>query len=247
MPLTRRGELAVDVEAVVRQQHHELRAVLARLLDVALQILLADAERPVRDHPARIGDRRVGKGLADHRDLDAAALDHGHRLERRLVPFGVADVLREERKAELLGDRLDALGAERELPMADHGVGLEQRHAVDHVLALGAHRRVAVLPGVAAVEEHRAVAALGADRFQHGRDAVEAAEPAVALGERGEILRGQRIGRRAAGRDLVEIEKVAPGDVRHLAARLADAEIDRRLAKQHRHELGVDVGEVDAA
>ena len=75
-------------------------------------------------------------------------------VERRLVPFGVADVLREERKAELLGDLLDALGAERELPVAGHGVGLEQRHAVDHVLALGLHRGVAVLPGVAAVEEH---------------------------------------------------------------------------------------------
>ena len=54
---------------------------------------------------------------------------------------------------------------------------------------------VAVLPGVAAVEEHDAVAALGADRLEDGGDAVEPAEPAVALGERGEILRGQRIGR----------------------------------------------------
>ena len=110
---------------------------------------------------------------------------------------------------------------------------------------LAAHGRVAVLPGVAAVEEHGAVAALGADGFQHGRDAVEAAEPAVALGERRKILRGQRIGRRAAGRDLVEIEEVAPRDMRHLSARVADAEIDRRLAKQHRHELRVNVGQVD--
>ena len=33
--------------------------------------------------------------------------------------------------------------------------------------------------------------------------------------------------------------------MRHLPARLADAEIDRRLAEQHRHELGVDVGDMD--
>ena len=32
MPLTPRGELAVDVEAVVRQQHHELRALRLRAL-----------------------------------------------------------------------------------------------------------------------------------------------------------------------------------------------------------------------
>ena len=108
MPLDARGELAVDVEAVVRQQHDELRAVLARLLDLLAQIVLADAERPVRDHPARIGDRRVGQGLADDRDLDAAALDHRDRLEGRLVPFGVADVLGEERKAELFDEFLDA-------------------------------------------------------------------------------------------------------------------------------------------
>ena len=86
--------------------------------------------------------------------------------------------------------------------------------------------------------------ALGADRFQHRRDPVETAEPAVAFRKRREILRGQRIGLRAAGRDLVEIEKIAAGDVRHLAARLADADVDRRLAEQHRHELRVDVGEV---
>ena len=33
--------------------------------------------------------------------------------------------------------------------------------------------------------------------------------------------------------------------MRHLAARVADAEIDGRLAKQHRHQLRVDVGQVD--
>ena len=82
-------------------------------------------------------------------------------------------------KPSLLDDFLHALGAERELPMPDHGVGLEQRHAVDHVLALALQRRVAVLPGVAAVEEHDAVAALGADRLEDGGDAVEPADPAV--------------------------------------------------------------------
>ena len=98
-------------------------------------------------------------------------------------------------------------------------------------------RRVAVLPGVAAVEEHGAVTALGADRLEDRGDAVEPAEPAVALGQRGEILRGQRIGLSACRRDPVEIEKRAAGDVRHRPLRFADADIGRRLAEQHRHEL----------
>ena len=246
MPLDARGELAIDIEAVMRQQHDQCGAVLARLLDVGLQIVLADAERPVRNHPARIGDRRVGERLPDHRDLDAAALDHRHRLEGRLVPFGVADILRQERKPELADDLLDALGAERELPVADHGVGLEQRHAVDHVLTLADQRRVAVLPGVAAVEEHHAVAALGADRLEDGGDAIEPAEAAVALGQRREIrptsARRPRPSRARSCRDRASALPVTCG-TSPFASPIA--EIDRRLAEQQRHQLGVNVGDMN--
>ncbi len=122
--------------------------------------------------------------------------------------------------------------------------GFEQRHAVDHVLALGLQRRVAVLPGVAAVEEDGALAALGADRFQDGGDAVEAAEPAVGLRQRDEILIGQRIGLRRSGRDLVVIEQRAAGEVRHQALGVAGAEIDRGLAEIDRAKLRVQVGDV---
>ena len=58
--LDARSELAVDVEAVVRQQDDERCSVLARLFDIELDIVLTNAERPVRDHPARIGDRSIG-------------------------------------------------------------------------------------------------------------------------------------------------------------------------------------------
>ena len=244
MPLTRRGELAVDVEAVVREQHDQLRAVLARLLDVELEIVLANAERPVRDHPARIGDRRIGQRLADDGDLDAAALDHRHGSNAGSFHSVSRTFCARNGNASCLDQLLDPLGAERELPVPDHGVRLEQRHAVDHVLALADERRVAVLPGVAAVEERDAVAALGADRLEDGGDAVEPAEPAVALGQRGEIDRGQGIGRGRARRDLVEIEKRLTADMRHQPLRVADAEIGRRLAEQERHELGMNVGDV---
>ncbi len=239
------GELAVDVEAVMRKQHDQRGAFLARLLDVELEIVLADAERPVRNHPARIGDWRVGQGLADDRDLDAAALDHRHGVERRLVPLGVAHVLRQERELELPDQFFHALGAERELPVPDHRVRLEQRHAVDHVLALAGERRVAVLPGVAAVEEHDAVAALGADRLQDRGNAIEAAKTAVAAGQRLKIVRGQRIGGGRARLDIIEIEKGLAGDMRDEPLDLADAEVRRRLAEQQRHELGMDVRDMN--
>ena len=101
MPGDPRRKLAVDIETVVRQQHDELRTFLARLLDIGAHIFLADTERPFRHQPARICDRRIRKRLAEHRDLYAAFFEQFHRLERRLVPFGVADVEREEGKTEL--------------------------------------------------------------------------------------------------------------------------------------------------
>src|SRR5579872_3098329 len=94
------GELAIDIEAVVRKQDDQLRATPAGLVDLRLDVLFAHAERPVRDHPARIRDRRIGKGLTEHRDLDAAALEHGGGVEGSLVPLGVTDVQAKEGKAE---------------------------------------------------------------------------------------------------------------------------------------------------
>ena len=128
--------------------------------------------------------------------------------------------------------------------MAGHRVGLEQPHAIRHVRPERAVRAERALPGVAAVEQQHLVAALGAHRFDGGRETIEPADAAVALRERGEILRGQRIGGRRAGRDVEMRQEVLAGDVRERAARLADAEVERRLAEIHRHELRVQVGEM---
>ena len=242
--LDARSELAVDIEAVMRQQHNQLRAVLADFLDIDAQIVLADAERPVRNHPARIGDRGVREGLADDSDLDPAALEHLVGFERRLVPFSVAGILAKEREAELVDDLFHPVGAERELPMTHHGVRLQQRHAVDHVLALGLQRGVAVLPGVAAIEQQGAVATFGADRFDDGGDAIEPAELSVGLGQCRKVGIGEGVGVRAAGSDAVIIEQCFSGDVRYQPLHFSGAEVDRRLAKIDRAELGMDVGDV---
>ena len=73
--------------------------------------------------------------------------------------------------------------------MAGHGVGLQQRHAVDHVLALAGVGAERALPGVAAVEQQHLVAAFGAHALDHRREAVEPADAAVGFGQRREILR----------------------------------------------------------
>ena len=44
--------------------------------------------------------------------------------------------------------------------------------------------------------------------------------------------------------DAEALEEIRAGDVRRLALRLADAEIDRRLAEIDRHELAVNVGDM---
>ena len=237
-------QLAVDVEAVMRQQDDELRAFRAHRVDIGLNLLLADAERPVGHHPARIGDRRVGEGLADHGDLDPAALEDAIGLEDRLVPFGVADIAAEEGIGKSLDQFLDALRAIGELPMAGHGVRRQRVHDLDHVHAAGLQRGIAALPGVAAVEEQHPVLALGTDRLEHGGDAVDTAHPAIGARQGIEIDRRQRIGFRRARLQIVELEEILAGHMRRQALYLADAQIGRRLAEVDRHQLGVDVRQV---
>ena len=73
--------------------------------------------------------------------------------------------------------------------MAGHGVGPQQLHAVDDILALGAVGAERTLQGVAAVEQKNAVlAARGAHRLHRRRHAVEAADAAVGFRQRGEIF-----------------------------------------------------------
>ena len=129
--------------------------------------------------------------------------------------------------------------------MPDHGIELERAHDVDHVLRIGLQRRPASLPGVAAVEQqHLVLAALGADRADQRRQAVDAAHPSVILRERHEIVGGQREGVGRSGGKLEMLAKLLIREMRRQSAHLADAEIDRWFAKVQRHELRVQIGHV---
>ena len=129
--------------------------------------------------------------------------------------------------------------------MAGHGVGLQQRHAVDHVLAFAAVCAERALPGIAAVEEQDfVVAALGAHALDHCREPVEPADAAIGFRQRREILIGQGVGRRRFLRNAETLEKIPAGKMRRLPFRFADAEIDRRLPEIDRHELAVNIGDM---
>ena len=98
-------------------------------------------------------------GLPAHTygDLDAAPLEElvGFEQFRRLVPFGVKDILAEGREGQTLYKFCHPLAAEREFPVEGHRVGLQPVHHVDHVLRLRVVAGVGAVPGVAAVEQQR--------------------------------------------------------------------------------------------
>ena len=238
-------QLAIDIEAVVREQHDDLRALGARLVDLLLHVFFADSEFPFREHPARVGNCGARQRLSDHGNLRAAFLEHFAWLEHRLLPFVVAHVLRKEGERRLVGDFLDAIRAIGEFPVTDHGVDLKGRHDVDHVLRLGLQRSPTSLPGVAAIEQqHFVLAALGAHCIDQRGGAVHAAHAAVVARERYEIIRSQCISIGRTRGDVEILPELRVSEMRRQAFVRADAEIDRRLAEIQRHQLRMIVRDI---
>ncbi|MCL6609290.1 MAG: nucleotide exchange factor GrpE [Geminicoccaceae bacterium] len=125
--------------------------------------------------------------------------------------------------------RLDAEGAEH----------------LHHVGALGLQGDPGALHRVAAVEQEGAALPLRADRPDEGGDPVEPADPPVAPGELDEVLVGEGVGRGRAGGDAETVEERLAGEMRGQATDLAHADVGRGLAEPDRHELGMQVGEVE--
>jgi len=238
--------LLVHVKAVMAQHHDDLGSFGADLVDHGLHVLFADAEGEFGKHPARVGDRHIGKGLADDRDLDATAFEELVGFEQlcRLVPFGVKDVLAQRGKGQAFDQFGDPVGAQGEFPVKGHRIGLQRVHHVDHILPLGVVAGIGAVPGIAAVQQQR-VGPVGADGVHHVGDPVHAAHPAICPGQRREIVIGQRIGRGAAILDPVEAAEIGAGDMGHLPLGRADAQVHLGLAEIDRHQLGVDVGDMD--
>ncbi len=127
-------------------------------LDDGPQVLLLNPEGPVGNEVARVGDRRVRKGLSDDRDRHAVDLAHDVRREHRIAEVDRAHVLGDELNAagEVLVDHLlHARGAIGELPVRGHHIHAQRQAGVDHVLPAGPQRRGRALPGIAAIEQQR--------------------------------------------------------------------------------------------
>ena len=77
---------------------------------------------------ARIGNRRIGKMLADDSDIYPAALEEGCALEDLLVPFGIEYIAAKEGISHLLDQLFHPVLTKREFPVADHGIRLQQFH-----------------------------------------------------------------------------------------------------------------------
>ena len=168
-------------------------------------------------------------------------------LEHRVAEVGGLDVLREEvdlAREVLLDDLLDALHAERELPVAGHDVHAQQLGGVDHVLALGPQRGGRALPGVAAVEQQRAGAA-GLQALDQRGQVREAADLAVAPRRLLEIEVGEGMGVGASRRGtLATFSRCSPTRCGSWPFMLADAEVDAGLAEVDRLQLRMAVGHV---
>ena len=176
---------------------------------------------------------------------------HHVRLEHRVAEVGGLHVLRDEvdlAREILLDDFLHAVGAVGELPVAGHDVDAQQLLRVDHVLARAS---TATWPSPATCRRRRAAARPGAIAFSRlapaWRDARSRPSVPYACAARCEVEVGERVRVARAGRDAEMLEQVLADEMRRLAPRGADAEVDVRLAEVDRQELRVAVGEVQQA
>ena len=173
-----RRELAILREAQVREDHHEIDAVIAsnkRNQRPQLGVAHRHLERR-----ALVGWQQVlchNGGQADDGHLEAATLDDGEwrQIERRAVI-----VRGEKRVGQALRDLAHAREAVGQIPVDGHPVQFEGAHRCDHGGPAGLHRRHRAMKRIAVIQrEHRALA-FASDRPKQRGDSLEPAAGAQA-------------------------------------------------------------------
>ena len=235
-------------------------------------VVLAQAERPVREELLRVGIRGAREGLADDGDARAVDLLDHIRLEGMTGVFveQAATVIFLDQRRVLITEqriRLDAhvltdeITLEQchvgqhlvllvgELPVTDHDVETEDVGRLDHVDAAGPQRGARALPQVAAVQGQGVVPSAGllTQPVQQGLHVRETAGAAVFHRRRVEIQIGVgiRLGRRRL--QPHRIEQFAADQMRRPAEGIAYTQVDVGLAEIDRLQLTVHVGDVQQA
>ena len=157
----------------------------AHLIHHVLHVFIANPERIFGEHPAGVGNRHIGKGLTDHRNLGATTFEHLVRWEQfgGFVPFSVKNVLAKGREGQVFDNFLNPVAAECEFPMEGHRVRLQGIHDIDHVLTRRLVAGVRPMPCVPAIKQN-CVRPVSADRLDDCCHTVQSTDPAVGLCKR---------------------------------------------------------------
>ena len=129
--------------------------------------------------------------------------------------------------------------------MTDHGIGFQQFHAVDHVLAIGFEGGIRSLPCVAAIkEQYLVVTAIGPDGLDQCCRAVESAKLAIGFGQIKVVVHCMRIGERTARLDAEMFEKFLSDKMRRNALKSADTDIGVWRPEVDRLKLRMHIGKM---
>ncbi len=133
------GHLQVDIHTVMRQKNYDLRAFRADFVDHLLHVFILNAKCPVSHHVAWVGNRCVGKSLADDGTWHAVHFAHDIGFEYLITKVLGLDILCNEfnfSSKVFLDNFFDTVHAVGEFPVACHDIHTQQLTGFHHVLCI---------------------------------------------------------------------------------------------------------------
>src|SRR5215470_16000616 len=86
------GKLVVDSESVVRPEYNDVGSFFTHPLDICPDLTLVDPERPIGNHPGRIGHGSKWVSLPEHGNTYAAFLENSVRFKYEILPLCLANI-----------------------------------------------------------------------------------------------------------------------------------------------------------
>ena len=153
--------------------------------------------------------------------------------------------MREKWKRQRLGNLFHPLGTNRKLPVSCHRIRFQQVDRFDHILRFGLQRCPGVGPAVPPIEQQNPLATLSADSLDDCRQPIKSAHTAVVFCKRHKVLIGERIGHRRTRRDAECLEEGLACKMGRKPFGFTHSEVDGRFPEMLRHELRVQIGDVN--